>query len=141
MVTEDGESQASPTRLPCHAFGLNCIAARLLLPKPYYAMVGVSLLRLSPTAVWDGVESCSGLQSATATSCTFGNTAGGGRLLAEVANDGTRSNVTFTIEQAVAQHPQFHITPHFGWMNDPNGMFQLGALYHIFYQYNPAAGE
>ena len=25
-------------------------------------------------------------------------------------------------------------------MNDPNGMFQLGALYHGFFQYNPDAG-
>ncbi|KAL3134801.1 hypothetical protein ABBQ32_007784 [Trebouxia sp. C0010 RCD-2024] len=39
----------------------------------------------------------------------------------------------------MAQHPQFHITPQFGWMNDPNGMFQHGALYHVFFQYNPAA--
>ena len=66
---------------------------------------------------------------------------GDGRLLAEVLNADTNMSITFTAEQAKAQHPQFHITPQFGWMNDPNGMFQLGALYHVFFQYNPAAGK
>ena len=65
---------------------------------------------------------------------------GHGRLLIEVSDGNTDRNITFTTEQAMAQHPQFHITPEFGWMNDPNGMFQLGALYHVFFQYNPAAG-
>lgn len=66
---------------------------------------------------------------------------GDGRLLAEVLHADTNMSMTFTAEQAKAQHPQFHITPQFGWMNDPNGMFQLGALYHVFFQYNPAAGK
>lgn len=64
---------------------------------------------------------------------------GHGRLLIEASNENTNANITFTTEEAMAQHPQFHITPQFGWMNDPNGMFQLGALYHVFFQYNPAA--
>lgn len=60
-------------------------------------------------------------------------------MLAELfASDGG-ANITFTLDQATAQHPQFHITPQSGWMNDPNGMFQLGALYHVFFQYNPDA--
>ena len=66
---------------------------------------------------------------------------GNGRILAEIENTDTNMSITFTAEQAMAQHPQFHITPQFGWMNDPNGMFQLGALYHVFFQYNPAAGK
>lgn len=66
--------------------------------------------------------------------------AGNGRLLAEVFDSAFMMNFTFTEAQAMAQHPMFHITPTAGWMNDPNGMFQLGALYHVFYQWNPAAG-
>ncbi|KAL3146950.1 hypothetical protein ABBQ38_014919 [Trebouxia sp. C0009 RCD-2024] len=60
-------------------------------------------------------------------------------MLAEIWDSDSRTNITFTAEQAMAQHPQFHITPQFGWMNDPNGMFQHGALYHVFFQFNPAA--
>ena len=63
-----------------------------------------------------------------------------GRLLAELPNVQPGMNITFTAAEATEQHPQFHITPEFGWMNDPNGMFQLGALYHVFFQYNPDAG-
>ena len=66
--------------------------------------------------------------------------AGGGRLLAELADSDSGMNITFTIAEAIAQHPRFHIAPQTGWMNDPNGMFQLGALYHVFFQYNPDAG-
>lgn len=65
---------------------------------------------------------------------------GNGRLLAELSDADSGVNITFTDDQATAQHPQFHITPESGWMNDPNGMFQLGALYHVFFQYNPDAG-
>ncbi len=33
--------------------------------------------------------------------------------------------------------PQFHFTPEANWMNDPNGMFYLDGVYHLFYQYYP----
>lgn len=78
-------------------------------------------------------QRCTAAVDRTGFRCT-----GDGRLLAEV-NAGTL-NLTFTEAQAVAQHPMFHITPTAGWMNDPNGMFQLGALTHVFFQWNPAAG-
>ena len=33
--------------------------------------------------------------------------------------------------------PKLHIMPPTGWLNDPNGLCQLGGLYHIFFQYSP----
>ena len=33
--------------------------------------------------------------------------------------------------------PQYHHTPVYGWMNDPNGMFYKDGVYHLYYQWNP----
>ncbi len=33
--------------------------------------------------------------------------------------------------------PGYHYLPPKNWMNDPNGLFQWGGRYHLFYQYNP----
>ncbi len=33
--------------------------------------------------------------------------------------------------------PQFHFAPKKNWMNDPNGMFYLNGVYHLYYQYFP----
>ena len=35
--------------------------------------------------------------------------------------------------------PQIHYSPRAHWMNDPNGMIYSNGIYHLFYQYNPAA--
>lgn len=31
----------------------------------------------------------------------------------------------------------FHLMPPTGWLNDPNGLCQMGDTYHIFFQYSP----
>lgn len=33
--------------------------------------------------------------------------------------------------------PQIHLDPPTGWLNDPNGLCQLGGTHHIFFQYSP----
>ena len=33
--------------------------------------------------------------------------------------------------------PNFHFTPRANWMNDPNGMFYLNGIYHLYFQYYP----
>lgn len=41
------------------------------------------------------------------------------------------------IEVSERYRPLFHYTPARNWMNDPNGLVQIGAVTHLFYQYNP----
>ena len=37
--------------------------------------------------------------------------------------------------------PNFHFTPEANWMNDPNGMFYLNGVYHLFFQYYPEGNK
>ena len=37
--------------------------------------------------------------------------------------------------------PQYHHSPAYGWMNDPNGMFYKDGEFHLSYQFNPYGSQ
>ena len=44
---------------------------------------------------------------------------------------------TFYTTNREQWRPQYHHTPAWGWMNDPNGMFYKDGVWHLYFQYNP----
>ena len=46
------------------------------------------------------------------------------------------SNADFALRDEKFR-PLYHQTPKRGWMNDPNGMFYMDGVWHLYYQYNP----
>ncbi len=52
-----------------------------------------------------------------------------------------RQSDTFDTANIEAYRPQYHHTPAYGWMNDPNGMFYKDGVYHLYYQYNPYGSQ
>ena len=48
---------------------------------------------------------------------------------------------TFDTTNRERFRPQYHHTPAYGWMNDPNGMFYKDGVYHLYYQYNPYGSQ
>ncbi|MGN1247448.1 MAG: DUF4980 domain-containing protein [Paludibacteraceae bacterium] len=44
---------------------------------------------------------------------------------------------TFDTANRDPYRPEYHHTPLYGWMNDPNGMFYRDGVWHLYYQYNP----
>ncbi|KAK8852349.1 hypothetical protein M9Y10_017323 [Tritrichomonas musculus] len=46
---------------------------------------------------------------------------------------------TFDDKNREYYRPEYHFTPKYGWMNDPNGLFYLNGVYHLYFQYNPYA--
>ncbi len=39
--------------------------------------------------------------------------------------------------ERIENRAAFHLTPPTGWLNDPNGLCQIGGVHHIFFQYTP----
>ena len=48
-----------------------------------------------------------------------------------------KMSATFDTTNREAFRPQYHHTPAYAWMNDPNGMFYKDGVYHLYYQFNP----
>ena len=44
---------------------------------------------------------------------------------------------TFDISNHEKFRPDYHHTPAYGWMNDPNGMFYKDGEWHLYYQFGP----
>ena len=49
----------------------------------------------------------------------------------------TPETETVSIQTDEDFRPSFHFSPKEHWMNDPNGMFYLNGIYHLFFQYYP----
>lgn len=43
----------------------------------------------------------------------------------------------FSTENVEQYRSEYHHTPAYAWMNDPNGMFYLNGEWHLYYQYGP----
>ena len=48
---------------------------------------------------------------------------------------------TFDTANRERFRPQYHHTPVYGWMNDPNGMFYKDGVFHLYYQWNPYGSQ
>ncbi|MEE3448397.1 MAG: DUF4980 domain-containing protein, partial [Bacteroidales bacterium] len=48
---------------------------------------------------------------------------------------------SFDTQNTEKFRPEYHHSPAYGWMNDPNGMFYLNGVYHLYYQWNPYGSQ
>jgi len=46
-----------------------------------------------------------------------------------------------SVSQKNHYRPNFHFAPSDGWVNDPNGLFYLDGVWHLYFQYYPHAPE
>ena len=56
---------------------------------------------------------------------------------ATVADRGIRVLWTVAASRLDPSRYRLHFHPPFGWMNDPNGLCEVGGVTHLFYQHNP----
>lgn len=57
----------------------------------------------------------------------------------EICWTGMKLSDSFDKENKETFRPEYHHTPEYGWMNDPNGMFYLDGEWHLYYQWGPYA--
>lgn len=55
----------------------------------------------------------------------------------EICWENIKLSDTFDTANKEKFRPEFHHTPVYAWMNDPNGMFYLNGEWHLYYQYGP----
>lgn len=48
---------------------------------------------------------------------------------------------TFDMQNREQYRPDFHHTPAYGWMNDPNGMFYKDGVWNLYFQHNPYGSQ
>ena len=48
---------------------------------------------------------------------------------------------TFDMKNREQYRPEYHHTPAYGWMNDPNGMFYKDGAWHLYFQHNPYGSQ
>jgi len=51
--------------------------------------------------------------------------------------NGVSLSNTFEKSNKEKFRPEYHHTPEYAWMNDPNGMFYKDGEWHLYYQYGP----
>lgn len=56
---------------------------------------------------------------------------------ARVLDEGIRTLFTTERNRQVSPRYRLHLAPPFGWMNDPNGLSEVGGRMHLFYQHYP----
>lgn len=47
----------------------------------------------------------------------------------------------FDMKNREQYRPDFHHTPAYGWMNDPNGLFYKDGVWNLYFQYNPYGSQ
>jgi len=60
-----------------------------------------------------------------------------GGVGSEICLKNIKLSNTFDTTNREKYRPEYHHTPAYAWMNDPNGMFYKDGEWHLYYQYGP----